>query len=203
MNLNSEILRLKDVLPASGRMLTKIVSKPQQSKVIDFEFPSPWQAGSRPININFDLWSNLTIGQRDLLILRTTSWLTGVKWFKPDVYQGVTLLGLVGTIVELTQGDGVGIVVAGGLTAMAATQVWRNNRSSQREIEADEAALKVAQRRGYTATQAAENLLEAIDEVAKLEGRASLNFTELIRSQNLRAMANLSPVGVPEKVRKA
>ena len=59
-------------MPASGRMLTKIVSKPQQTTIIESPFPLPWSS-ERPIFINFDLWCRLTKAQRDLLILRNTS----------------------------------------------------------------------------------------------------------------------------------
>ncbi len=90
----------------------------------------------------------------------------------------------------------------GSLSAIAATQVWRSTRSSQTELDADEAAIKVATRRGYTETEAAQYLLAGIEAVAELEGRSGLDFTELIRSQNLKAIAGLSPVGVPEKVKQ-
>lgn len=196
MNLESEISRLLDLMPASGRMLTKIVSKPQQSKVIDTNFPMPWHRDSRPIYINFDRWRRLSEPQRDLLILRSVSSLIGIKWFKPDLYQGLTLAGLLGLTAEVVQVDAVGILIAGGLTAIATNQIWRSNRSPQKEIEADEEAIKVALRRGYSEREAARHLLEAIEAVAKLESRSSLNFTELMRSQNLKAIANLSPVGV-------
>lgn len=202
MNLESEISRLLDLMPASGRMLTRLVSKPQQSKVIDTPFPLPWQRGSRYIYINFDLWRRLSRPQRDLILLRAVSVLINVQWFKPDLYQGITLAALVGLTVELIQVDAVGIVVAGGLTTLAVNQIWRNNRSVQREIDADEGAIKVALRRGYTATEAAKQLLSAIEAVAQLEGRSSLNFTELIRCQNLRVIANISPVGVPDSVKQ-
>jgi hypothetical protein len=202
MNLEPEVSRLLDVMPASGRMLTKIVSRPQQAKVIDSPFPMPWNRESRPIYINFDLWRRLSRPQRDLLILRTVSNLTGIQWVKPDVYQALVLAGLLGLTAEIVQKDAVGILVAGGLTAIAANQIWRSNRSAQKEISADEAAIKVALRRGYTEKEAARHLLEAIETVAQLEGRSSLNFTELIRSQNLKAIANLSPVGVPDSIRQ-
>ena len=201
MEPNAEIRRLLDVMPASGRMMTKIVSKPEQACVIDSPFPLPWSQ-ERPIFINFDLWRRLAKPQRDLLLLRTVSWLIGVKWFKPDIYQGVVLTGLLGAMVELTQADAVGVVVAGGLMAIATTQIWRGSRSSQTQLNADEAALRVAQRRGYSQTEAAQHLLSAIEAVAQIEGRPSLNFTELIRCQNLRAIAGLSPVGIPEKIKK-
>jgi hypothetical protein len=197
MEPNAEIRRLLDLMPASSRMMTKIVIKPEQAKVIDATFPLPWNS-ERPIYINFDLWRRLTKPQRDLLLLRTVGWLTGVKWFKPDIYQGVAIAGLLGAFVESAQADAVGVVVAGGLTTLAMLRIWRTNRSQQTELNADDAAIRVAQRRGYSEAEAAEHLLSAIEAVAKIEKRSGLDFTELIRSQNLRAIAGLSSVRVPE-----
>ncbi|MDF5716372.1 MAG: DUF3318 domain-containing protein [Rhizonema sp. NSF051] len=199
MELNVEIRRLIDLMPASGRMMTKIVSKPEQAKIVDISFPLPWNQ-DRPIYINFDLWRRLTKPQRDLLLLQTVSWLLGVKWFKPDIYQGIAVAGLLGGLVESTQADPVGIIVAGGLSALAMVRIWRNNRSQQSEIEADETAIRIAQRRGYSETEAAQHLLSAIEAVPKIEGRSALNFTELIRCQNLRVIAGLSSVGMPKTV---
>ncbi|MUG94920.1 DUF3318 domain-containing protein [Scytonema sp. UIC 10036] len=198
MEPNVEIRRLIDIMPASGRMLTKIVSKPEQQKVIDASLPLPWNQ-DRPIYINFDLWRRLTKPQRDLLLLRTVSWLIGVKWFKPDIYQGIAVAGLLGGFVESAQADAVGIVVACGLTGLALLRIWRMNRSQESEINADEAAIRIAERRGYSEAEAAEHLLSAIEAVAKIEGRTGLDFTELIRSQNLRVIAGLSLVGIPKE----
>lgn len=201
MEPNVEIRRLLDVMPASGRMTTKLVSKPQQAKVIDASFPQPWNQ-ARPIYINFDLWHRLTKPQRDLLLLQMVSWLTGVKWFKPDIYQGVVIAGLLGGFLEAAQSDVVGVAVAGGLSAIAAWRIWRTNKSQESELNADAAAIKIAQRRGYSEAEAAQHLLSAIEAVAKIEGHSSLNFTELIRCQNLRAIAGFSPVGMPESYDK-
>jgi hypothetical protein len=128
--------------------------------------------------------------------------LVGIQWFKPDLYQGVVLAGILGGIVELVQGDAVGVVVATGLGALAATQILRSTRSTESQLDADAGAIKVATRRGYTETEAAKHLLSAIESVAQIEGRSGLNFTELIRTQNLRAIAGLSPVGVPDTVKQ-
>jgi hypothetical protein len=201
MNPDPEIRRLIELMPASGRMLTKIVSKPQQNRLIESPFPRPWSQ-ARPIFINFDLWRRLPKPQRDMLLLRTVCWQIGVKWFKPDLYQGIVLAGMLGGIVELAQGDAVGVVVATGLSAIAGTQIWRSTRSAQAELDADENAIKVAIRRGYSETEAAQHLLAAVDTAAEVEGRSGLNFTELIRSQNLKAIAGLSPVSVPDTVRQ-
>lgn len=197
MEPNVEIRRLLDIMPASGRMTVKLVSKPEQPKVIDASFPLPWNE-ERVIYINFDLWRRLKSPQRDLLLLRTISWLTGVKWFKPDIYQGVVLAGILGGLVESAQQDVVGVVVAGGLSAIAIARIWRTNRSQETELNADTAAIRVALRRGYSESEAAEHLLTAIEAVAKIEGRSGLDFSELIRCQNLRAIAGLSSTGVPQ-----
>lgn len=201
INPEPEIRRLLDVMPASGRMTSKILSKPEKPTVIDSPFPLPW-AQERLIWINFDLWSQLPRPQRDLLILRTVSWLNSIKWFKPDLYQGLAVAGALGVLVELVQGDAIGIIMSGGLSAIAGTQIWRASRSSRLELDADTAAIRVAQRRGYTEAEAARHLLAAIESVAEIERRTNLNFTELIRCQNLRAIAGLSPIGVPETLKQ-
>jgi hypothetical protein len=199
VNPDSELLHLIDLMPASGRMLCKLASRPEQPTVIDADLPKPW-AQSRPIFINFDLWARLSRQQRDLLLLRTVAWLNSVQWLKVDVYQGAALAGVLGTLVELSQGDLVGAMVAGGLTGLAGLQIVRSQRSSRRELEADEAAIRVAQRRGYTEVAAARALLDAVEATALIE-RRGLNFTELLRCQNLRAIAGTSTVGVPDRVR--
>lgn len=200
MSIEQEINHLRELMPASGRMFCKIVSKPQQSQVISAPFPVPWQSGNRNININFDLWRRLSRPQRDLLLLRAVHCIVNVKWFSPDLYQGITLAGLVGLTVEVVQTDIIGVVVAGSLTAIAASQIWKKNRTLAKELEADEGAIKVAIRRGYSEIEAAKHLLEAIESLPSLERRRSLDFMELIRVQNLRTLANLSNVGIPAEV---
>jgi len=197
MNPDSEIRRLLDMMPASGRMKTKIVSQPQQATAIDYPLPWPWTQ-ERLIRINFELWNQLTVPQRDLILLSAVHWLTASNWLKPDWYQGLFLAGTAGGIVELVQGDAIGTVVAAGLSAIALNQIRRTNRSLERELEADAAAIRVAQRRGYSEAEAAKHLLSGIQAIARLQGQAGPTFNQLIRCQNLRAIAGLSKTGIPE-----
>jgi hypothetical protein len=199
MSTEAEIRRLLDVMPASARMRTKLIHKPEQRSVLQVPFPLPWML-ERPIWLNLDLWSRLSRPERDLLILRSTSWLTSVQWFRPELYQGIGLIGGLGAVVQLAQGDAVGTLVAGGLSAIAVRQIWQTNRSTQRELQADEAAIQVAQRRGYTESEAVQHLLSGVEAIAEIEGR-SLNFTELLRCQNLRSLAGLSTISVPSKLK--
>jgi hypothetical protein len=189
MDPNTEIRRLLDIVPASGRMTIKIISKPEQNQVISAEFPLPW-IQSKPVYINFELWRQLKKPQRDLLILYHTSWLIGIKWIQPDIYQGAVLVGLLGGVIETLQGDIVGLVIAGGLTVTSGVKLWQNNKSQELQLKADKTAIAIAQKRGYSESEAAGHLLTAIETVAKLEGRLGLNFNELIRCQNLRAIAS-------------
>jgi len=198
VNTNAEVTRLKDLMPASGRMKTRIVMDDRQSTVIQAPFPRPWKR-SHPITINWMLWQELSPSQRDLLFLHYVSWLTGVRLLRPEIYQGVAVVGLMGTVFEAVQADAVGILAAGGLTAFSAMQVWRKNTGTQAKLDADEAAIRVAQRRGYSERDAARHLLEAIEVVPRIEGRGGLNYTELLRIQGLRAM--LGTVNVPPAAR--
>jgi len=186
--VETEIRRLVELMPASGRMLTKIVHRPKQSQVIASQFPKPWQRGDRLIEINFNLWSELAQGQRDLLLLSEVGRLVNIRWFKPDLYQGLTLAGALGVGLQLWQRDPVGVAVAGSLTTLAARQIWQNYQSQERAIEADHSALKVAVRRGYEYLQAVQYLLSAIESIARLENRSSLSYGDLMRCQNLKVM---------------
>ena len=177
--------------------MCQLIHRPEQSVVIEASLPLPWQRSRRPVFLNLDLWNQLPESQRDLMALRMVSWVTGVKWFKVDLYRGLTMAGLFGGAVELAQSDAIGVIVSGGLMALGASQIWRSHRSAQRELDADELAIQVAQRRGYSETDAARHLLAAIESVARIEGRLTLSFGELLRCQNLKAIAGLSPVGIP------
>ncbi|AHB88888.1 hypothetical protein NK55_08030 [Thermosynechococcus sp. NK55a] len=195
MTPEAEIHRLLDLMPASARMRCKLVSRPQQSQVLRYQPPLPW--GDRPIEINFRLWQHLDPPERDLLLLRAVAWFNTTGLIKLDLYQGLTVAGLLGTLFQAIQADPIGILVAGGLTTFAGLQVWQNTRGIPVAVAADRQALLLAQRRGYSEQEAAKALLSGISRVAELERRPVLDVTELIRCQNLRQLAGESEVKVP------
>jgi GAF domain-containing protein len=74
------------------------------------------------------------------------------------------------------------------------------SQSQKSELNADKTAISIAQRRNYSETEeAAQHLLTAIETVPRIEGRSGLDFSELIRCQNLRAImiAGFSPIAMP------
>ncbi len=200
VNTNAEVTRLKDLMPASGRMQIRIAIDDRQSTVIAAPFPRPWHR-SHPITINWPLWQALSVSQRDLLFLHYVCWVMGSRLLKPELYQGVTAVGALATVFELFQTDAVGILAAGGLTAIAATQVWRTKTGTQAKVDADEAAIRIAQRRGYSERDAARHLLEAIEAVPRIEGRGGLQYTELLRAQGLRAILGTVNAPPPDRIR--
>ena len=138
--------------------------------------------------------------QRDLLLLQEISWRQKTKWLQTGAYQGVAALSLVGGIVETLQGDVTGIAIALLLGTIGINQILRSNKSSQVLVEADQEAILIAQKRNYKEEEAARALLEAIPAAARLIGRNVPEFTELIRCQNLKAIAGLSKTTISDKV---
>lgn len=199
MNINEEIARLRDLMPASWRICTAVKSKPEQSEPLSSIAILPWQKGTQ-ININFRLWRQLPEPQRDLLFLHEISWRQKTKWLQIGTYQGIAAVSIVGGIVEVVQGDATGIAIALLLGTIGINQILRSNKSSQVRVEADNEAIEVAQKRGYREEEAAKALLEAIPAFARLIGRNTPEFTELIRCQNLRAIAGLSKTTIPDTV---
>jgi hypothetical protein len=198
MNINEEIARLRDLLPASWRMATSIKSKPEQLEPISSLQILPWQKGTQ-VNINFRLWRQLPEAQRDMLLLHEVSWRQQTKWLQTGAYQGIAAAALVGGVVEAVQGDVTGIAIAILLGTIGINQILRKQKSAQIQMQADSGALEVAQKRGYGEIEAARALLEAIPMAAKLVGRDAPEFTELIRCQNLRAIAGISKIQISDE----
>ncbi|TVQ14054.1 MAG: DUF3318 domain-containing protein [Leptolyngbya sp. DLM2.Bin27] len=197
VNPNAEIGRLRELMPATARMKTKLMLNERQTDVIKAEFPRPWQQ-THAVSINLDRWQQLGLPERDLLFLRTVCWVTLTNVLKPNWYQALAGAGLAGGVVELLQGDAVGVLTAASVTALAGWQIWRGVTGPQIEIAADDKAVQVAQRRGYLQADAAEALIRAIEAVPLLEGRRVLTVNELLRCQNLRVQTGRSEFAVPE-----
>ncbi|MGF1538764.1 MAG: DUF3318 domain-containing protein [Elainellaceae cyanobacterium] len=191
---DAELGRLMELLPASGRMWCKLVSQPKQREAIAASLPKPWKEICT-ISINLDLWHRLPQNQRDLLLLRTSCRGTAVRWVKPGLYQGLLGVGLTALVVEAARGDAAGIVVFGGLSALAVRQIWRSIYSVQTEMTADADAVRVATRRGYERADAARSLMAGIKALPAVEGRTN-TMDELLRYQALKPIAQ-PDIGAP------
>jgi len=192
MQLDAEINHLLDLMPASGRMYTKLVSNPNmRSKVIDYPVTRLWLKNLRPIYINFELWQELSRSQRDLLLLHAVSRLINIGFFKPSLKQFIIAFGIVALIFEFTRSDVIGIIASGALVTY---MVRRPSSGDDREEiqKADEQAIATAIRRGYSYLPAINALLESIERTAQLENRA-LSSKELLRVKYLKKLMERSP----------
>lgn len=199
LNADLEFRRLLDLMPASARMTTKLISQPTQPTLLCY--PRPWWSSqARTIGLNLQGWSELPMPQRDLLLLYAVSWQTQSQWLKPSLYHGLAAMGLMLTCVEGLQQDAVGMVTAMGLSAIATQQIWKQSQGVRLDLMADQAAIETAQRRGYAATEAAHHLLMGIAASIHLEHRDGPSFNELIRTQKLRTLTGLSQVMVPDQL---
>ena len=64
-----------------------------------------------------------------------------------------------------------------------------------------ETAIRIAQRRGYSERDAVRHLLEAIEAVPLIEGRGGMNYSELLRSQQLKSRLGTVNAPPPERIR--
>lgn len=197
---NSEINRLRELMPATGRMKTRLRLDDSQPCLITAAVPRPWRS-THPISLNLSRWQQLSPPQRDLLFLRTVCWVVGTDLLRPDWYQGLALTGLAGSLFELGRGDALGLIAAAGLTAVSSVQIWRSSHGIQAEMAADEKAVEIAQRRGYRQAEAAVALIGALEALPQAESR-SLKASELVRCQNLRSLADLATVPLPSSDRR-
>ncbi len=115
VNTNAEISRLRELMPASGRMNTRLMLDDRLTSVIETPFPRPWHR-SHPITLNWVLWQEMSLPQRDLLFLQAVCWLSSVRLLKLEPYQGVAAAGALMGIFELVQGDVVGTLAGGRLS---------------------------------------------------------------------------------------
>ncbi len=192
-----EIARLRDLLPAEWRMHNAVTfERGMPPQAIASTPILPWARTVR-VTLDSSLWWQLPQESRDLLFLREVTWRQSSRWVRWGAYQGVVATAVAGSVVELVQGDPAGIAIGALLATVAAVRIVRDSRSPRQEVEADSEAVEIAEKRGYTRAIAAKHLLEGIDRLASLENRPSLSFTELVRVQNLRAIAGLSAVGMP------
>ena len=125
VNPNAEINRLRELMPASARMNTKLTLNDRQMDVIKAEFPVPWRQ-AHTISMNLNLWQQLSVPERDLLFLRTACWVTQASLLKPSWYQAMAG-GPVWSAgpSSLFQGDAIGVAGGGRSYGLAAWQLWR------------------------------------------------------------------------------
>lgn len=187
-NLQEEIQRLRDLLPASLRPLLTIEAMPYgaNDRLLRVKPRPPWQP-TGTLQIDFSRWANIPQPQRDLLFLREAGWFDSRNWLQPGLYQGLAVSGVLATVLELTLQNPLSVVLAGGVTGLAVRQIWSGMNSDTAHFDADEFALRRAQYRGYDRRSAARHLVLALENVQRVD---KSDVQIVMRLQRLKAIAS-------------
>ncbi len=185
-----ETERLRDLLPASLRPLISIVPNFGGDALLLSRRKAPWQPQGT-IAIDFRRWQGIPQPQRDLLFLREVGWFDNRNWLQPGFYQSLALMGGITTLAELSLQHPFSALLAGGITALSARQIWQNLNRESAHFDADEFALRRAQYRGYARQEAAQHLVDGLEQTLKLD---PTDILTALRLQRLKAIArNLAP----------
>lgn len=188
----TEVIRLKELLPASNRDRVEIMAAPpRQNQVIRGSRLLPWQRRVK-IFIRPQEWQQFTPNQRATLFLHKVGYHSPALTRPLDFYLALTALGAVSLVIEGAQRDPVGIAVAGGLTSLSLWQLRRDQSNDRRLLAADAYAVDRLVLRGLPRIQAVEALGQALHIEAQLEGRSGNELLDVLRYQNLKRLAQRS-----------
>jgi hypothetical protein len=173
----SELRRLKTLLPPELQSWVTIeVSTAVNPSLITCE-----EIGRDEVEIQIDMpkWDQLAIDQRNLLFWHEVARVQADTIPKDGWEMAALAIGLGGAVGELWVQDGLLLVLALGLSGVAGWRLYQKNnseRSSQEGIDADERAISLATRFGYTLPNAYKSLGSAlktlIDQTPKKRQRA-------------------------------
>jgi hypothetical protein len=159
----SELRRLKTLLPPELQSWVTIeVSTAVNPSLITCE-----EIGRDEVEIQIDMpkWDQLAIDQRNLLFWHEVARVQADTIPKDGWEMAALAIGLGGAVGELWVQDGLLLVLALGLSGVAGWRLYQKNnseRSAQEGIDADERAIALATRFGYTLPNAYKSLGSAL-----------------------------------------
>jgi hypothetical protein len=173
----SELRRLKTLLPPELQSWVTI----EVTTAVNPPLVACEEIGRDEVEIQIDMpkWDQLAIDQRNLLFWHEVARIQADTIPKDGWEMAALAIGLGGAVGELWVQDGLLLVLALGLSGVAGWRLYQKNNSerSQKElIEADERAIQLATRFGYTLPNAYKSLGSAlktlIDQTPKKRQRA-------------------------------
>lgn len=159
----SELRRLKSLLPPELQSWVMVESATEVSPpLIRCE-----ELGRDEIEIQVDLakWDNLAIDQRNLLFWHEVGRIQNDTIPREGWEMAALAIGLGGAVGELWVQDGLLLVLAVGLCGFSGFRLWQKNNGDKRlteNIEADEKAIALATRFGYSLPNAYKSLGSAL-----------------------------------------
>lgn len=155
----SELRRLKSLLPPELQSWVTVEGSTEVSPpLVRCE-----EIGRDEVEVQIDLtkWENLAIDQRNLLFWHEVARIQNDTIPREGWEMAALAIGLGGAVGELWVQDGLLLLLAMGLCGISGYRLWRKNngeRTLKEAIEADEKAIALATRFGYSLPNAYKSL---------------------------------------------
>jgi hypothetical protein len=155
----SELRRLKTLLPPELQSWVTV----EGSTEVNPPLIRCEEIGRDEVEIQIDLakWENLAIDQRNLLFWHEVARIQNDSSPREGWEMAALAIGLGGAVGELWVQDGLLLLLAMGLCGISGYRLWRKNNGDKilkEAIEADEKAIALATRFGYSLPNAYKSL---------------------------------------------
>lgn len=155
----SELRRLKTLLPPELQSWVTV----EGSTEVNPPLIRCEEIGRDEVEIQIDLakWENLAIDQRNLLFWHEVARIQNDSIPREGWEMAALAIGLGGAVGELWVQDGLLLLLAMGLCGISGYRLWRKNNGDKilkEAIEADEKAIALATRFGYSLPNAYKSL---------------------------------------------
>ncbi|MEM1366799.1 MAG: DUF3318 domain-containing protein [Cyanobacteria bacterium P01_H01_bin.15] len=159
----SELRRLKSLLPPELQSWVMV----EGSTEVNPPLIRCEELGRDEIEIQIDLakWENFALDQRNLLFWHEVARVQNDTIPREGWEMAALAIGLGGAVGELWVQDGLLLVLALGLCGISGYRLWQKNsgeKSYREALEADEKAISLAGRFGYTLPNAYKSLGSAL-----------------------------------------
>ena len=159
----SELRRLKTLLPPELQSWVMV----EGTTEVNPPLVRSEELGRDEVEIQIDLakWENLSIDQRNLLFWHEVARIQNDTIPREGWEMAALAIGLGGAVGELWVQDGLLLLLAMGLCGISGYRLWQKNngeRTLKEAIEADEKAISLATRFGYSLPNAYKSLGSAL-----------------------------------------
>ncbi|XZN99887.1 MAG: DUF3318 domain-containing protein [Microcoleus sp.] len=197
----SEIRRLKNILPPELQSWVTV----EKTIEINPALIRSEEIGKDQVEIQIDLirWEQLAMDQRNLLFWHEVARIQNDTIPRDGWEMAALAIGLGGAVGELWVQDGLLLVLALSLCGVSGWRLYQKNngeKSLKEAIDADEKALALATRFGYTLPNAYKSLGSAlktlIEQTSKKQQRAKYEARlQALKRNAAKAKAKVKPVG--------
>ena len=196
----SELRRLKTLLPPELQSWVMV----EGSTEINPPLVRCEEIGRDEIEIQIDLgkWENLAIDQRNLLFWHEVGRIQNDTIPREGWEMAALAIGLGGAVGELWVQDGLLLLLALGLCGISGYRLWQKNNGDKKVtemIEADEKAISLATRFGYSLPNAYKSLGSAFKTLIDQTPNRRLRKQYEARLQSLRRSASKAKANIRQQ----